>query len=227
MKLDINNSKVSGKGFRVDSKTWVDDNLKFVVENTELHEVVDGETEDRIGWLIPGSLAIIGDFTAHSDKGMQGKSVSDTVNYPLILDSNAYLGDFIPTDLEEVDTTITTQLLEKYKLKGGYENKMNIHSDDEDEFILVLSTESEYFLLQSQKNSIRIHDGEILILDRIKEKVTVVANKAGRLYVDADCSISIGNGTIIIDGEEINPAEIVKNAISDVTRSLGNLFTKF
>ena len=75
MKLDINNSEVSGKGFRVESKTWVDDNLKLVVENTELHEVIDGETNDRMGWLIPGSIEIIGDFTSHSEKGMKGHSL--------------------------------------------------------------------------------------------------------------------------------------------------------
>ena len=104
---------------------------------------------------------------------------------------------------------------------------MNIQFDDSDEFLLFLSTESEYFLLQSKKNSIRIHDGELLILDRIKEKVTVLENKDGRFHIDADCSISFGNGTIIIDGEEIDPVAIVEDAISHVTRSLGNLFTKF
>jgi hypothetical protein len=227
MKLDINNSKVSGKGFKVESKTWVDDNLKFVFENTELHEVIDGETNERVGWLIPGSIEIIGDFTAHSEKGMQGKSVHDTVNYPLILDGYGYLGDFIPTELDDVNTEMTSQLLEKYKLKGVHEDKMNIHTDASDEFLLLLSTVSEYFLLQSKKNSIRIHDAEVLILDRIKEKVTVFVNKNGRLHINADCSISIGDGTIIIDGEEINPAAIVEKAISHVTRSLGNLFTKF
>ncbi len=227
MKLDFNNSKVSGKGFKVDSKTWLDDNLKFIVENTEFHEVVNGENQERIGWLVPGSIQVVGDFTAHSDKGMQGKSVNDTVNYPLILDAHGYLGDFIPADLEEVDTSMTTQLLEKYKLKGMHEKNMDIHSDDSDEFLLLMSTESEYFLLQSHKNSIRIYDGEVLVLDRIKDKLVVVANKDGKVNINAGCEISIGDGTIIIDGEEINPSVIIQNVVSNVTRSLGNLFTKF
>ena len=227
MKLDLNNSKVSGKGFKVDSKTWFDDNLRILVENTELHEVVDGETGARVGWLIPGSIKIVGDFTAHSDKGMLGKSVQDIINYPLLLETEGYLGDFIPDDLVEVNTEFTTPLLEKYKLKGMHDSKMHMDSDREDKFLLVLSTETEYFLLQSNKNSIRIHDGEVLVLDRIKDKLVVVANKDGEVHINDGTTISIKGGSIIIDGKEINPATIVQYVISNVTRSMGNLFTKF
>ncbi|MHA2170446.1 MAG: hypothetical protein ACXAB7_11185 [Candidatus Kariarchaeaceae archaeon] len=225
LKVPFDKIKVSGKGFFAEEhKEWVDDNIKLTSPGVEFHEVVyDNEEQVRIGWLVMGAINILADFTAHTDDGMIGKSVEDHPEYCLIYDKTRKLGDFITETLIEVDTTNSQKLLEKYILeKGEFNKNINIDDDDEDVFIII-STKSELIYVQTNNTSIRLVNGEVMVLNRKEDKLTMVSKEEGMIHIGAEKSITIGNGKISIDGQEFSPEKIaheVKKAVSSALSSL-------
>ena len=154
MKMNYNDIALSGKGFRVINQEWNHENIKLMGENCDFHELVEAEGSARLGWIVLDKVEIIADFTTHTERGMEGKSVHDTIEYPMILDANDFLGDFVPENIEDVNTEISSKILEKMKI-SDVDSHISLDQDN-DKFIALLSTKTEYFLLQSDKNSIRI-----------------------------------------------------------------------
>jgi hypothetical protein len=220
--------KLSGKGFFAEEyKEWVDDNIKLISPGVEFHEIVfDNDELVRIGWLVMGSINVLADFTSHTENGMIGKSVADHPVYCLIYDKNEKLGDFISETLMEVDTTDSQKLLEKYIFeKGEFNKNINLQDDDENVFILI-STKSELVYVQTNDTSIRVVNGEVMVLNRKEDKLTMVSKEEGMIHIGGEKSITIGNGKISIDGKEFSPEKIAQDIQKAVSSALSSLSMK-
>ncbi len=228
LKVPFDKIKVSGKGFFAEEhKEWVDDNIKLISPGVEFHEIVfDNDEQVRIGWLVMGAINLQADFTAHTEDGMIGKSVEDHPVYCLIYDKNDKLSDFIAETLIEVDITDSQKLLEKYILeKGEFNKNINLDGDDEDVFIII-STKSELVYVQTNDTSIRVAKGEVMVLNRKEDKLTMISKEDGMIHIGAEKSITIGNGKISIDGKEFSPEKIAQDVKKAVSSALSSLSMK-
>ena len=222
MKVDMNSITLSGKGF-FSEKEWLDDNIRIITSGVAFHEVVNDD--DHFGWIVMGEFRIDGDFTAHSKNGLQGKSVSDRVEYAFIVDKNYNFGDFIPSELEDFPTEEAEKVLEKYKTTSHkFAGSINIDDKDQDNGLIVVSTKTNYVLVQTEDSSIRVCEGEVMVLQRDEEKLVHVSSKDGKVSIGGDRSIEIKDGTISFNGKMFNPEEMISEAMKSVSKTLGNLF---
>lgn len=227
MKLNKENVKLSGKGFFVEeNQEWLDDNVKIISLGVEFHEVksaIDGQ--QRIGWLVMGGLKIVADFTAHTSKGMVGRSVEDNPVYSLIIDKNNKLGDFIAEELIDVNTERSQKLLNKYFTDDiNFRGNISIDDNDfEDATLVLISTKSELIFVQTPDSSIRVHSDGVMVLNKKEDKITIISKSDGVVHIESDKSIRIGNGKIMIDGKDFSPAKILSKVAFSLSEAIADL----
>ncbi len=218
MRYDINDLKLSGKAFISDGE-WLDENVKIESRGVKFFEVLIDELP--IGWIVMGPINLLADFTAHTSKGMQGKSVDDTIEYAFILDMKNKLAS---SELNEYDIDEAQVVLDKYKL-DKLEHNIDLDGKNDDA-VIIISTKSKYIFVQTDDSSIRICEGEVMILKRKGvEKLVHLNAKNGVLSIGDDKSIEINNGQIKINGEDFNPEKIISSALDSISKSLGKMFT--
>lgn len=218
MKINVDDIQLSGKGAIV-SQELVQDNIKLVTDQTELHELVvpDGEETRRIGWLVPNSFEILADFTAHTEHGMRGKSTHDIVERALILDGDGLLAELV-AELVDVDTSESEALLDNM-LHDGLNGQISLDDTDPSEGLIIISPRNEFVFVQSDDSSIRIHaDDGVFVLNRgeDRDKLIVIDKKDG-INVVGDKNVSIGPDGLMIDGKPF----IIEDIIADITSSIG------
>jgi len=237
MKITRENLQLSGKGARVTNEL-LHDNIKLIADDVLFYEVIveeSDETEEtaegmrasrRLGWLVPGSLEILADFTTHSDVGMQGKSTDDHVERSLLLDGSSLLQEFIPQQLEDVDTTEAQELLDRMvEDHGQFTGKINIDNVDQDDGLLVLSPHSKFVFVQTEDTSVRIHahDG-IYVLNRGdgRDNLVIIDHDDG-INVRGEKNVSITREGLIINGQPFDLGGIVGNALSSIGPAMASL----
>lgn len=224
MNLNLEDLNLSGKGFQSSSE-YLNDNVKIITDGVNFHQVVMGES--HFGWIVMGSMQILADFTAHTKDGMKGRSVDDLLEYALIVDRTELLGDFIG-DLQEMESEDANKVLDKYKSTS--QNNMHVDSDfDNKDGLIIISTKSDYVFVKSEKSTVRIHSGEILVLNSKngKDNLVEISSKDGRISIGGDKSIEINDGRIIIDGKEFNPQIIIEKAMKGVATAFSGMFSSF
>ncbi|MHA2250120.1 MAG: hypothetical protein ACXAD7_07150 [Candidatus Kariarchaeaceae archaeon] len=231
MKIRFEDVELSGKGFFAEeNQEWLDDNLKLVSHGIEFHEVIhnDNGLDNRIGWIAMGKISLVADFTAHSEDGMIGRSVEDSPEYCFIYDKGNLLGDFVPEVLINIETDKSELLLKKHdwsKING------DIHLDKGDEglALIILSLKSNLVFVQSPKASVRICNDVIMVLnkDETKDNLTIISKEDGILHFGQNKTVSIGKGSIKINGQEFTPEKILKNVTKSINNVIANLKFEF
>lgn len=228
LNFNLNDLKLSGKGIKLsETDQWTQDNFKMVPMDSNFYEVIIESPEiRRMGWVVLNSVHIYSDFTIHTEKGMEGKSMNDIVEYPFIFDNTGLLKEILPDELVEMDISEAQIILDKYKIKSKH--NLDLYNDNEVGKLVIISTKSEYIFVQSTEESVRIHDEEVYVLNKKKEghdKLTVISSKDGILHVGGRKNIRIdGHGPrISIDDIDYTPDKIVKNITSKVKEALDSL----
>ncbi|MCY3412529.1 MAG: hypothetical protein INQ03_12900 [Candidatus Heimdallarchaeota archaeon] len=221
MKYKFEDITLSGKGF-VSTGEFLDENMKIKTNGVHFYQVMLGE--EPLGWLVNGEINLLADITAHSKEGMQGRSIDEKLEYALIIDRTKRLGDFVG-ELQELPIEDMLPILEKYKdTKHLGRGNIDVGGNDDDDILVILSTKSDIIFVQSDKDTIMISKGEVLVLNRTKEKLTHVSSKDGIISIGGDKSLQIGHGKIIIDGEEFDPQNVVEKAMKGISKAFSKSF---